>query len=290
MSRGRRRALAALVLVLLTATAGCTAIFGPGDVDESALAEDPHPEYEWESDADAYLFLNTNNYTAVYNVSNRTTGDYSDDDPTLEVYQRDPLGREDPVELSALQFRHHNGTLFRYEETDDGARVVRIGPNGSREPAPGALTVNNTRTRAVVHLPANESGKLAFTAPRNGKSLSTPTVVEGRYEMVLPKQAEVGIPLLAQIRPGASETTVDAQDRVHIHWENVQSRNLAVRYYLGRDLLIFSGMVALLSVVGVIGSAYYLLEIRKTKRKREEVGLDVDVTDDDDRRPPPGMG
>lgn len=285
----RRRGLATLALVLLAATSGCTAIFGPADIEETALAEEPRPDYQWEEDVDAYLHLNRNNYTAVYDVGSRTSGDRSEEDPTFGIYERDALGREDPVEISALQFRYPNGTILRYQETDDGAEVVRIGPNGSTSPAPDALAVDTTRTRTVVSLPANETGKLAFTAPRNGKSLSTPTFVEGSYEMVIPERGEVGIPLLAQIRPPASQTTTDAQDRVHIHWENVDSRNLAVRYYLDRDLLIFSGMLVLLTTVGIIGSAYYLMQIRETKKRREEVGLDVDVTDDDREGPPPGM-
>jgi hypothetical protein len=284
-----RRGLATLALVLLAATSGCTTIFGPGNVDETALAEDPQPEYDWDTEVDGFLHLNRNNYTAVYDVANRTSGDLDAQNPTFEIYQRDALGREDPVEISALQFRYPNGTTLRYEETDDGAEVVRVGPNGSSSSAPDALAVETSQTRTVVSLPTNESGKLAFTAPRNGKSLSTPTFVQGSYEMSIPERGEVAIPLLAQVRPPADRTATDAAGRVHIHWDEVDSRNLAVRYYLGRDLLIFSGIVVLLTTVGIIGSVYYLLQIRETKKRREEVGLDVDVPEDDRDGPPPGM-
>lgn len=284
-----RRGLATLALVLLAATSGCTTIFGAGNVDEAALAEDPQPRYNWDAEVDAYLDLNRNNYTAVYDVANRTSGNLEAENPTFEIYQRDALGREDPVEISALQFRYPNGTILRYREADEGAQVVRVAPNGSTSPAPDALAVETTQTRTVVSLPANQTGQLAFTAPRNGKSLSTPTFVEGSYEMVIPERGEVGIPLLAQIRPPATRTTTDAQGRVHVLWDQVDSRSIAVRYYLGRDLLIFSGLVVLLTTVGIIGSAYYLLQIRETKKRREEVGLDVDVPDDDRDGPPPGM-
>jgi uncharacterized protein HemX len=62
-----------------------------------------------------------------------------------------------------------------------------------------------------------------------------------------------------------------------------------VRYYLQRDLYLFGGLLALMLVVGAGGAGYYYLQIRETVRRREEVGLDVDVEDDRDD-PPPGMG
>jgi len=44
------------------------------------------------------------------------------------------------------------------------------------------------------------------------------------------------------------------------------------------------------SAIGIAGAAYYAIQLRETRRKREEVGLDMDVEDDDRDGPPPGMG
>lgn len=289
----RRRLLAGVgLLALLVGLSGCT-LFGPGSVDQGDLASDPGGGgYNWAADADAYLEVNRNNYTAVYRVGKRTTGNL-EPPYSMEVYGRDALGTEQPLDPSALQFRYENGTRLRFESTGEGsADLVMIRPDGSRADAPEEkLVVNKTRRRTRVFLPTNETGQLAFTAPKNGKQVATPTFVRGSYEMVLPRGTSVGLPILAQVQPGASRTeTVDG--RVHIYWNEVdRAQSVVVRYYLDRDLTLFGSMVALLIVLGVGGAAYYYRQIRETVKKREEVGLDVDTGEDSDGGGgPPGFG
>jgi len=289
----RRRLLAGVgLLALLVGLSGCT-LFGPGSVNQGDLASDPGGgEYEWDTDADAYLEVNRNNYTAVYSVGSRTTGNI-DPPYTMELYERDALGTDQPLDPSSLQFRYENGSRLRFEDAGEGsADLVMIRPNGSRVDAPEEkLVVNKTRRRTRVYLPTNETGQLAFTAPKNGKQVATPTFVSGSYEMVLPEGTSVGLPVLAQVQPSASRTeSVDG--RVHVHWEDVdRASSVTVRYYLDRDLTLFGGMVALLVVLGLGGGAYYYRQIRETVRKREEVGLDVETGDDSDGGgDPPGFG
>ena len=288
----RRRLLAGVGLVLLVGLSGCSTIFGPGSVNQGDLASDPGGgSYEWEADADAYLEVNRNNYTAVYRVGSRTTGNL-EPPYSMEVYGRDALGTEQPLDPSALQFRYENGTRLRFESPENGsANLVMIRANGSRVDAPEEkLVVNKTRRRTRVFLPTNETGQLAFTAPKNGKQVATPTFVSGAYEMALPAGTSVGLPILAQVSPSASRTeTVDG--RVHVYWENVdRAPSVVVRYYLDRDITIFGSMVALLLVLGVGGAAYYYRQIRETVKKREEVGLDVETGDDSEGGGPPGFG
>ena len=288
----RRRLLAGVGLVLLVGLSGCSTIFGPGSVNQGDLASDPGGgSYEWEADADAYLEVNRNNYTAVYRVGSRTTGNL-EPPYSMEVYGRDALGTEQPLDPSALQFRYENGTRLRFESPENGsADLVMIRANGSRVDAPEEkLVVNKTRRRTRVFLPTNETGQLAFTAPKNGKQVATPTFVSGAYEMALPAGTSVGLPILAQVSPSASRTeTVDG--RVHVYWENVdRAPSVVVRYYLDRDITIFGSMVALLLVLGVGGAAYYYRQIRETVKKREEVGLDVETGDDSEGGGPPGFG
>jgi len=288
----RRRLLAGVGLVLLVGLSGCSTIFGPGSVNQGDLASDPGGgSYEWEADADAYLEVNRNNYTAVYRVGSRTTGNL-EPPYSMEVYGRDALGTEQPLDPSALQFRYENGTRLRFESPENGsADLVMIRANGSRVDVPEEkLVVNKTRRRTRVFLPTNETGQLAFTAPKNGKQVATPTFVSGAYEMALPAGTSVGLPILAQVSPSASRTeTVDG--RVHVYWENVdRAPSVVVRYYLDRDITIFGSMVALLLVLGVGGAAYYYRQIRETVKKREEVGLDVETGDDSEGGGPPGFG
>jgi len=287
----RRRLLAGVgLLALLVGLSGCT-LFGPGSVNQGDLATDPGSEYTWDADADAYLEVNRNNYTAVYRVGQRTTGNL-ERPYSMELYQRDALGTDQPLDPSALQFRYENGTRLRFESGEEGsADLVMIRANGSRVDVPEEkLVVNKTRRRTQVFLPTNETGQLAFTAPKNGKQVATPTFVGGSYEMVLPRGTSVGLPVLAQVQPGESRTeTIDG--RVHVYWENVdRPPSVVVRYYLDRDITLFGGLVALLLVLGLGGGAYYYRQIRETVRKREEVGLDVETGEDSDGGGPPGFG
>lgn len=266
------------LLCLLAATSGCLGILGPGEPDPGSLSSDAR--YEWNASVDAYVELHSNNYTAVYDLSNKSTGESG----SFEVYRRDALGTEQPLPLEALQYRFPNGTRVVYEE----GTPVMVHPNGSTANT-SALAVERTRHRTVVTIPDGE-GKLAYTAPKTGKQVATPTFVEGSYEVVLPPRTSVAVPLLARVRPGGYTASRGPDGRVHVRWETVRARTLVVRYYLDRDLLIFGGMVALLVGAGIAGTAYYLLQIRRLVERRREVGLDVDVGDDDSRRPPPGMG
>ncbi|WP_255196792.1 DUF5803 family protein [Halorarius litoreus] len=281
-----RKYLALFGLVLLTASAGCSSFLGPGPVDAGAVSKDA--TYDWAEPGSAYIEINRNNYTATYAVANRTTGDFEDDDPTIELYTRDALGTEQPLDLAAVQFHYPNGTTVAFRERDGRAVSVIAYPNGTTEETPQAMFINKTRRRTVVHLPANETGELGVTIAKNGKQISSPTFVEGDYEMVLPADTDISIPLLAQVRPARSGAeTID--NRVHVYWEDVTAPSIAVRYYLERDLFIFSALVGGLSLMGLVGAIYYLRQIRETRRRREEVGLDMDIEDDDRKGPPPGM-
>jgi hypothetical protein len=71
----------------------------------------------------------------------------------------------------------------------------------------------------------------------------------------------------------------------------VTSDSVAVRYYLQRDLYIFGGAAAGLFAAGVVGTLYYRRQIEELRKRREEMGIDVDTDDDDfGDGPPPGMG
>jgi hypothetical protein len=282
----RRLLLGALGLAALLALAGCSSILGPGQASPADLAADE--SYDWDTDRDAYLEVNENNVTAVYAVASRTTGAFDDADPTIELYGRDTLGVEQPEQVSAVQFRYPNGTVVALEERDGEAVAVVTYENGTTADAPGLMTVDRTRRRTVIGLPANETGQLGVTVPKNGKQVATPAYVQGSYEVVLPANAEVGVPLLAQVRPGADSRPV-IDGRVHLRWDDLTAGTLSVRYYLSRDLLLFGGLAIGGTIIGLAGAAYYALQLRETRRKRDEVGLDVDVEDDDRDGPPPGM-
>jgi hypothetical protein len=291
---GSRRRLAAGVVLLgaLLALGGCTSVLGPGPVQSGALAADPGSPYDWGEEEDAYIEVNKGNYTAVYDVANRSTGSTeAGENFTIELYTRDVLGTDQPVDPEALQFRYENGTVLRYVEADDSASLVMLKEGGKRvNVSESKLAVSKSRRRTTVRLPTNESGQLAFTTPKNGKQVATPTFVQGSYEMVLPEGGRVGLPVLAQVQP-ARTSAEQIDGRVNVRWDSVtRAQSVVVRYYLQRDLFLFGGLLGLMVLLGTAGAVYYYLQIRETVKRREEVGLDIDIDDDDGRDPPPGMG
>lgn len=252
----RRHLLALGLLVLTGLLAGC---FGPSEIPDEELNE--NATYDWDTDADVTFNLSRSSYTAVANVTNRST---------LEVWQRSSIEGDSPVRLRALKFRYRNGTV--------------VTANGSSLAAP------TSTDRTTIQLPAR-NGTVAYTAPRSGKSFGTPAFVDGSYEIVLEQRARIGVPLLSQASPGGWETSIES-GRMVVRWDAVSEGTISVRYYLQRDLLLFTGLVALVVVVGIGGSVYYLRQIRRLEARREQVGPDVEYEEDDlgDDGPPPGMG
>ena len=269
-----RRLLAALALAVFLGLAGCTTILG-GDVgDPEALSEEA--EYQYDTGNDAYIVIDRNSYTAVYNVSAKVTGD----EGTIQLWRTNRLTVEQPLELSALQFRYTNGTTVKYVDGE----AVREYENGTQEPV-DSLAVDNTRRRTIVELPAEE-GQLAFTTPKTGKRVAVYTPVHGSYEVALPTDTDAAIPLLSQVRPSNDERR-EVGDRVHLQWESVETSVLVVRWYLDRDLWLFGGLTVIAVIVGVAGSVYYYRQIKRAEKRRESEGFEVEYEDDDG--PPPGM-
>lgn len=236
----RRQLLAFVLLGLLTMSAGCTGLFGPGGVDEERLTQEF--DYDWNTDAKVTINVTGEQYHAVYDLKNRSR---------LVVNTRDFTG-DQPLSVAALQYRYPNGTVTQIP----------------------ASQVERKQEQTVISLPARR-GKVAFTAPAGSKQVRVPTFVDGSYEVILPENMRVDAPILSQVRPGADSQVIE-NSRVHIRWENVEADAVRVSYYLARDLWIFGGVLALFVLVGISGLAYYVLQIRQLEQRREETGLDMD--------------
>ena len=269
-----RRLLAAIALAVFLGLAGCTTILGSDVDDPEALSEEA--EYDYDTGNDAFITIDRNSYTAVYNVSAKVTGD----EGTVQLWRTNRLTIEQPLELSALQFRHTNGTTVKYVDGE----VVREYENGTREPT-DSLAVDNTRRRTIVELPAEE-GQIAFTAPKTGKRVAIYTPVHGSYEVALPTNTDAAIPLLSQVRP-SNDDRREVGDRVHLQWDSVETSVLVIRWYLARDLWLFGGLAVIAAIVGVAGSVYYYRQIKRAEKRRKAEGFEVEYEDDDG--PPPGM-
>lgn len=258
----KRRYLLLVAAVALVALSGCTGVFGPQEADPERLNQ--NASYDWNTPADATILIEQSQYTSVYDVDNETD---------FEVYTRDGLGRERSIPISALRFRYANGTVI--------------------SAANSSMSVTETNQRTTITFPGNVSGEVAYTAGRNGKQFAMPTFVEGgSYTVVLPPNTRAGIPFLSQISPGGYESTIEDGQQV-IHWDEVTTGQIVVRYYLERDLLLFGSLTAIAVVVGVVGTVYYYRQLQAVIRRRKEAGIDLEEEEQDDdprdRGPPPGM-
>ena len=249
-----RKLLQVALLATLVGTAGCTGLFG-GISDEQLCAD---RTYDWNTDAAATYNVTTGGeYRALYELENQST---------IELYRTDGIGNDRPLQISSVQFRTPDGTVYDCEDID----------------------VSTSRRRTTVELPAEE-GTLAYTSSSTPKRFTSRTYTNESHEVILPPDREVGNPLFGNVQPG--DYDVDRSgDRIRIQWDGVESESVLVQYYLERDLALFGGLV-LLAVLGAGAAAlYYYRLIRGLERQREEAGLDVDVDDDEfDDDPPPGM-
>ncbi|SEO76816.1 hypothetical protein SAMN04487948_10513 [Halogranum amylolyticum] len=262
----RRLVLGTASLVVLLLSAGCLgAVMGPQDVSDERLNEPPAAAYEWDSDRDAHITVTENaSFAAVYDVN----------ETEVQLFRRDGLGGRNAISVSALQYRYENGTV--------------VGGTEFRE---RGGTVKQTNDAVTVTLPqdARDSpGELAFTSSSTPKRFALPTFVKGSYEVVLPPDRRIDFFLFGQVRPTYTERTVDDQSRTHVLWDDVQSDSILVQFYLQRDLTIFGGIAAVGVVVAVAGLFYYKRQIEALEDQRRDMGLNVDIEDDDDG-PPPGM-
>ena len=261
----RNRALAVAALVGLLALSGCLGLFGGGSVPDERLDQQPDGAYAWNESVDAHItVLRSSTFKAVYRVNGTQ----------LTLYRPDGLGGRNPLDVRAVRYRYPNGTVI----------------NGSTLAERGEVT--QSRDEVTITLPADVEGdRLAFTAGSTPKRFSLPTYVDGSYEVVLPPNREVSLPVFGQISPGGYETRTDeATDRVHIRWQEVTADAVTVQFYQPGDLRLLGLLAALAGAVGVGGLLYYRRQIQELRELRREHGLDVDVDDDDRRRPPPGMG
>lgn len=257
----KRHVLALCALALLVGLAGCSAFMGPDQPDEDVLVG--NESYDWNTDANATLEINETSFTGIYSVENRTS---------FDAYQRDGLGQEHALEVSAVRFRYQNGTKVTVSNS--------------------SMSVERGGGRTTVSLPGNVSGQLAFTASRFGKTFAVPTFVQGSYDATLPHGTRVGIPLLGQVNPGGFTTSVRDDGRMTVTWDNVETDQVRISWYLQRDVYIFGGLVVIGVILAVGGTLYYYRQIKRLEARRKDVGLDLETDADDDPRdkgPPPGM-
>lgn len=253
------RQTAILCLGVAIVMSGC--LGGGGEIPEEDLLGEQ--EYEWDAQEEGVynLTISSNAYKSVLTLENRSE---------LRINREQAFRGDASVQIEALKFRFRNGTVVNATH-------------------PGLSAVEGSDA-TTISLPAL-NGTVGYTASRANKRISTPVFVDGDHRLDLPEGTRVGLPFLAQTAPNPDRTPIE-DGQMSIIWSDLeQGDTIAVRYYLVRDLYLFGGLFVIGLTAAVGGAAYYLRQIRRLERRREEVGLDVEQEDDDIGRdgPPPGM-
>lgn len=261
-----RKKLALVALVALIVSSGCLSLITGNEVPDDRLDQPPEQRYTWNTQTDVHITVSDHaTFQAVYNLS------ADDFDGQLDLYRRDALGTQTPLRIRSLRYRYPNGTVINGSQIDDQGGVV-----------------DAKRERLIIEPPA-DGGHLAYTADSTPKRFALPTYVDGSYTVVLPEDRRVSVPLFGRVTPGADDVSLE-QNQVTIRWDNVETQNIVVQYYIQRDLQIFAVAAGVLSLVGIVGLAFYRRQLQEIRERREDLGLTVDVEDDDRDDPPPGMG
>lgn len=233
-----RRAAIVIVFGVVTLSSGC---LGGGAVTPEAVAA--NATYDWSIDTTVRYNVTGDTFKAVTAVTNGTP---------VEAYRITEFQGEQPIRVSAVRFRYPNGTV-------DTLNVSAIEQTGSR---------------TVIHPPAQD-GHLAYTAQTFPKEFTVGVGRAGSYEVVLPPDMRIGVPLLGTVSPGGADLRV-VDDRVHLTWSSLAGGEIALHYYLQRDLWLFSALVLGLVVVGIVGGIYFWFRIRQLEDERQAAGLRIE--------------
>ena len=254
----RRLVLAAVAVGLLVGLAGCSAIFG-GISDEQLDREQEYDDLRERNatvaiDIEGGNLISGGEFRAVYDLEGQKE---------LSLY-RSNLYRDVALDVHSVRYWYPNGTELTGSE----------------------LEVDQGRTSTDIRVP-DENGTLAFSGDASRKTFQLPAYVEGSYEVTLPEGHRTSNFLLGDVTPNGYEREI-VDDRERLYWEEVDS-TISVRYYLSRDIPLFIGLVTAVVLIGGAGVAYYYRQLKRLREQREELGLDVEVDDDSDDGPPPGL-
>lgn len=254
----RRLALAVVAVGLLVGLAGCS-MFTGGISDEEL---DRDQEYDDLRDSDADVAIDIDGGSLISNSEFRAVYDLDEQDE-LSLH-RSNIYSDRPLDIHSVRYWYPNGTELTGSELD----------------------IDQSQSSTEVRVP-NGNGTLAFSGEGGRKTFSLPAYAEGSYEVTLPEGHRTSNFLFGDVSPSGYEREI-VDDRERLYWEDVDS-SISLRYYLTRNIPLFIGLVSTVVLVGGVGIAYYYREVKRLRKEREEHGLDVEVEDDSDDGPPPGM-
>ncbi|APW99679.1 hypothetical protein CHINAEXTREME_18725 [Halobiforma lacisalsi AJ5] len=250
----RRLLLAVVAVALLVGFAGCSTIFG-GISDEEL---DREVEYDDLRDSDADVAIEIEDAGLITNGEFRAVYDLNGTEE-LSLY-RSSFYRDEALDVYGVRYYHPNGTEMTGSE----------------------LEVDQSRSSTEITVP-DGNGTLAFSGSAGSRTFRLPAFVEGSYEVTLPEGYRTSNFLFGDVNPGGYEREI-VDDRERLVWDQVDS-TISLRFYLTRDITLFTGLIGVVVVLGTLGIGYYYLQVKQLREQREEMGLDVELEDDSDDGP-----
>lgn len=257
-----KRHLAIVSLLILSMSAGCMTASDVGSDLDLGLgfgeqSDQTNSSYDWNTSANATLTVASNQYSSVYELEKKK----------LKLYTHGPVGSEQPLNVRAVKYRYPNETVVTTDHPD--------------------LSVKKSNKRTTLNAPS-DNGKIAFVTDKRPKSISIPVFLDSKdsaYEIILPQNMDVDVPIIGTVSPGGYKTTTE-DGRVHIVWDSIDANAVSVQYYLTRDLYIFSAVLVLGLIAGLAGAGYYIFQIRRLKRLRQRIEINADIDTGNGNDPP----
>lgn len=225
-----RRRIALIALIAVITASGCL----------SPLPEEDEVDHSdrWNTSETVEYFLDDDTFTAIVQVDGYN-------DTGFEVWERDPFGGDNPVQVAGVRFRNPNGEVTEVDGED----------------------IDTSGDRTVVTLPESE-GRIAYIAEKTGTDFTHPTPVEGNVSVHLPPGTDARNFFLGQLSPGGNE--VVNENPLVARWESLERGTyITVEYYRRGYPWVLVGTLAVLLTAAVIVVYYYKNVLERLRRRRE---------------------
>jgi len=223
----RSRLILVLALVGVAVLAGCLSPLPQDGVDHGD---------RWETNDTVTYYFEDDTFTAVVRVDGFEGNE-------LEIWQRDPFGGDNPVQVAGVDFRDTEGDTVEIDEED----------------------IDTSGDRTVVTLPESE-GQIAYVAEKRSGEFSHPSPVDGSVRVHMREGTDARDFFLGRLSPGDYEAA--SENPLVLRWGEVERGTyVTVEYYReGYPAILATAAVVLLVAAGAV--IYYYR--RRLERMREE--------------------
>ncbi len=201
---------------------------------------DPTPEHReyddvWNVSEDVTYFLEGDTYTAVIALPE------GEDNRSLRLWQRDPLGGDAPVTASAVRVNRDGEVVNASAERRDDYTEIEVGA---------------------------DSALVAYTGVKHSGEFRRPVPVNGSVRVHLEEGQDARNFFLGRITPGEYE--VVGERPLSVRWQELDSGTyVSVDYYSrGHPWLLLAAVLLLLLVAAGV-FYYYRGELQRLRRRRE---------------------